>query len=566
MTLSPNAKQIIDKRYIYHDKEETTWEDVAIRVGTGVGGQEYGELFSELLTDMKFIAGGRILRNVGRPRGSLFNCYCLPIGDSREEIGTFFKNALILWGEGGGVGCNFSTLRPKGAPIKGVGGASSGLVSFMRAADGIAATIESGGQRRAAALGLCEVWHPEIRNFIKAKKEDGEISYHNISVGVNESFIDAVRCDQEYELRFNYQSYATVDSKLLWTDIISAMSQNGEPGLINMSNLRENNSYYFAPIVGVNPCGEAVLEAYGVCCLGSLVLPKFISDTGRVNWTELSRTIHTAVRFLDYCIDLNRFVLPENKAAAARSRRIGIGTMGLADMLFKAKLRYGSSKAIDFVERLFKFIRNESYTASMKLAQEKGAFPAFDSKLYCKAKFVKSLPVSLRKDIRKYGTRNVTTMAIAPTGTISLLPECTPSIEPLMYKAYKRKDRVSERLYVHSIYRDIIVNGDSVPDWYVDSTDLNPKHHVEMQAAIQRYTDGAVSKTILIPNDFNDDDLGDLILESLDDLKGVTVYREGSREHQVINPYLDITKDEIVDSEASEEVDISVCASGKCDL
>lgn len=560
MNLSNNAQQIIKARYLMN--EEKTWTDIATRVGVGVGGSEYGEAYSEIINDLLFIPAGRILRNVGRNRGSLFNCYCLPIGDSREEIGELFKNSLILWGEGGGIGINFSTLRPKGAPIKGVGGNSSGLVSFMRAVDGIAATIESGGQRRAASLGLCEVQHPEIYSFIDSKLKDGDISYFNISVGISEAFIEAVRNKESWPLVFRQQVWREVSSEDLWNKIIKNMLHNGDPGLINMSNLQTNNSYYFAPITGTNPCGETCLEDYGVCNLGSLVLPSFVSS-GRVQWAKLEKTIALAVRFLDSCIDHNKYTLDRIKQTAQKGRRIGLGVMGLADMLFQLKLTYGSDDALDFIAQLFKRIRNYAYQAEINIAQEKGSFPAFDSTLYSKAKFIKTLPPSLRADIRKHGTRNVTCLAIAPTGTISLIPETTSSIEPLFAKAYRRNDRVSTRTYIHkSLTQRTQAPGKEleIPKYIVDTTELGPQAHIDTQIIVQRYVDGAVSKTINLPTTYSEMDLSALLLESIQDLKGVTVYRDGSRSGQIINRLND---DEIRELLKSNNKDLSESATGE---
>ena len=565
LKLSGKAEEIAQARYYKDDEKE--WEDVAKRVGTTVSnGDSYRERYIEAIANGLFIPGGRILRNAGRTRGSLFNCYHLPIGDSRNEIGECFKNSLIIWGEGGGVGVNFSSLRPKGAPIKGVGGVSSGLVSFMQALDGIAATVESGGQRRAASLGLCEVWHPEVGAFISAKLDENEINYFNISVGINDDFIQAVHQKKPWTLHFNRQTYDTVGADQLWNTIIQNMLANGEPGLLNMSNLTRNNSWYFAPIRGTNPCGEAPLSDNEVCDLGSIVLSQFVSGRG-VGWSALEDTVRLAVRFLDNIFEINQFTLQDVKLAATRSRRIGIGVMGLADMLFKLQIRYGSDKSIDLVERIMKFIRNVSYEESVKLSQEKGSFKMFDSTLYCKSSFIRKLPRALRADIRKHGMRNVTTMAVAPTGTISLIPEVTSSIEPLFYKAYKRADRVSNRVYIHPLAMD---RESRAEDWYVDSTDLTPQDHIDIQAAVQKYTDGAVSKTILLPANYTNDELSSLLLESITDLKGLTVYRDGSRGNQIINP---MSQDEIeeavngrvVTTSEMDEGDVK-CATGTCEL
>jgi len=562
-TISEKANEIIKSRYLLEN--EQSWSDLSQRVGNGVanGSGHDAERFSQQINDMLFVPGGRILRNISRPRGSLFNCYLLPIGDSRTEIGECIKNSLIVWGEGGGVGINFSTLRPKGAPIKGVGGVSSGLVSFMRALDGVASTVESGGQRRAASLGLCEVWHPEIYNFISAKLSENEISYFNISVGINDEFIEAVHNDTPWKLHFNQQEYDTTSARQLWFLIINNLLHNGEPGLLNMSNLTKNNSWYFAPIRGTNPCGEAPLADNEVCDLASIVLPNFTDNRG-VQWSKLEETTRLCVRFLDNIFELNQFTLANVKQAAIKSRRIGIGVMGLADLFFNLKIKYGSPKSIDLTERIMKFIRNISYEESVKLSVERGSFPAFDSTLYCKSHFIRKLPRELRSSIRMRGIRNVTLLAVAPTGTISLIPEVSSSIEPLFYKAYKRTDRISNRIYIHPLAS----NPASVDaEWFVDSSDLSPQDHVDIQAAVQRYTDGAVSKTILLPNDYSDNDLSSLLLESITDLKGITVYREGSRINQIITP---LSRDEIKEHLAQstsnrDEIDVQ-CANGKCEL
>jgi len=549
ITLSENALKVAESRYFMPGED---WEKCALRVATSIsvaenGKQdEYKDKFFEMIYNMDFLPGGRILRNAGRPRGTLFNCFHLPIGDSIEEIGQFYKDALVLWSDGGGVGCNFSSLRPRGDSIAGKGGVSSGLVSFIEAADNIAKTIESGGARRAAALAGVDVSHPEIMDFIDAKTVHNRMSHFNISVAVTEDFLSAVESNGMWELKFKQKSYGTVPARSIWNQIINNMVKWGEPGLLNWNNLTKNNSYYYDPVRGTNPCGEAVLAPYDVCDLGSLVLPNFITGSVNTNWQKLEKTIKLAVRFLDDIIDVNKYTINEISIKAHNSRRIGIGVMGLAEYLFAKELRYGSEKALAEIERLMRFIRDSVYQASIELAVEKGAFPKFDPVSYPKASFVKKLPVSMRMDIKSNGIRNVTSMAFAPTGTTSLLPEVSSGIEPLIAKAYRRQDRVGERIYIHPKYKQLITTAGVVPDWFVDAKDLTPKDHFETQCLIQKYVDGAVSKTINMPKGTTTDQLDKLLLEYARDLKGVTIYVDGSREVEG-QVYMPMSDEEVID-------------------
>ncbi len=548
VTLSENALKVAESRY-FMDGED--WEKCALRVATTISEAEnkktdYRDKFFEMIYNMDFLPGGRILRNAGRPRGTLFNCFHLPIGDSIEEIGQFYKDALTLWSDGGGVGCNFSPLRPTGDAIMGKGGTSSGLVSFIKAADDIAATIESGGSRRAAALAAVDVSHPEIISFIDAKTVHKKMSHFNISVNVNEDFLCAVETNADWELKFKHKSYGKVKARCIWDKIINNMVKWGEPGILNWDNLTKNNSYYYDPVRGTNPCGEAVLAPYDVCDLGSLVLPNFITGNVNTNWQKLEKTIKLAVRFLDDIIDVNKYTINEISIKAHNSRRIGVGVMGLAEYLFAKELRYGSEKALAEIERLMRFIRDSVYQASIELAVEKGAFPKFDPVSYPKASFVKKLPVSMRMDIKSNGIRNVTAMAFAPTGTTSLLPEVSSGIEPLIAKAYRRQDRVGERVYIHPRYKQLITTAGVVPEWFVDAKDLSPKDHFETQCLIQKYVDGAVSKTINMPRGTTTEQLDKLLLEYARDLKGVTVYVDGSREAEG-QVYMSMSDEEVID-------------------
>lgn len=570
--LSDNAISIAENRYFMENED---WESLSNRVGSEVAAAENGEKpkyskeFAEMIYNMDFLPGGRILRNAGRIRGSMFNCYMLPIGDSIEEIGQFMKDSLILWSEGGGVGTNLSYLRPRGAAIKGKGGSSSGPVSFLEASDAIATTVECGGSRRAACLACMSVEHPDIMEFIDAKIVHGRLSSYNISVAVTDEFLDAVEADKDWELKFAQQSYGSVKAREIWNKIMDNMVKHAEPGLLNWTKLSSNNSYYYDPVMGTNPCGEAILAPYDVCDLGSLVLPNFITGTVNTNWKKLEGTIRMAVRFLDDVIEVNKYVLKEIDIKAHNSRRIGLGVMGLAEYLFAKKLRYGSKKALYEVERLMKFIRDTVYDTLVDLAIEKGAFPKYDPIAFNKAHFVKSLPASLRMRIKQHGTRCVTGLAIAPTGTISLLPEVTSSIEPLFRKAYLRSDRIGERMYVHPIYKNILEENGEVPDWFVDTDDIKPEDHFNTQVAVQSAVDGAVSKTINMPAGTTAEEFSGFTLEYIRDLKGATVYVDGSREGQILNSVSvekvkDYLKEQAIDSIA--DIETTKCASGTCEL
>lgn len=571
--LSDSAIEVAQNRYFMEDED---WEACARRVATFVSVADnskasyYADKFADIIFNLDFLPGGRIIRNAGRQAGSLFNCYHLPIGDSREEIGQFYKDSLILWGEGGGVGVNISSLRPKGSPIKKVGGNSSGPVSFLEASDAIAKTIESGGSRRAAALALMHVSHPDIMRFIDAKLKHGILPHYNISVAVTDEFVEAVEKNGDWEFKFAQQSHGTVKARQIWEKIVKNMIECAEPGILNWDHLTKNNSYYYDPVMGTNPCGEAVLAPYDVCDLGSLVLPNFITGTVNTNWKKLEEVIKLAVRFLDDVIDVNKYVLKEIDIKAHNSRRIGLGVMGLSEYLFAKKLRYGSERATVEIERLMRFIRDTVYQTLVELADEKGAFPKFDPVAYGKASFIRKLPASLRMDIKERGVRCVTGLAIAPTGTISLLAEVNSGIEPLFRKAYLRSDRVSDRIYVHPLYRKFLEDPElEVPDWYVDTDDLEPSDHFEVQSVVQKYVDGAVSKTINMPAKTTSKQLSKLMLEYIYDLKGVTVYVDESREGQILNKVSEKeVKKYLKDNNVKETMDEESvrCSTGTCEI
>lgn len=571
--MDANTMEVLRSRYFM--THELEWNDVVNRICNEMKKVEkedndfINNKVKSSLLNMDFIPGGRILRNIGKLKGSMMNCNVLPIGDSIETIGECVKNCLIIWSYGGGVGINFSSIRPEGTPLSTKGGVASGMISYLKAIDALASTIESGGQRRAAGIAILNVSHPEIFKFINVKKERGIISHFNLSVGVNSKFLEQVEREGSWDLKFGSKIYATVDARELWNQILEGMLDNGEPGLLNWDNLTKNNSYYFSPIISTNPCGEQPLPAYGSCDLGAINLVNFVTQGGSTQWGKLEETIKTGVRFLDNVIDLNYYPTPSLEIEATTSRRIGLGVMGLADYLIIKKLRYGSVKCMAEVEKLFKFIRDKAYLASIELAQKKSVFPAYDRIAYLKASFIRKLPPAIRILIKEKGIRNCNVLTCAPTGTTSLIPNVSSGIEPIIYKAYKRHDKISDRIYIHPLYKKHLLENENKKniEHFVDITELTPEDHLNMQATIQQYIDSGISKTINLPNETTKEQLSNLLLEYIYDLKGVTVYRNGSREGQPLNRLTDKETIMYINESTNnlEENDVK-CSSGACDL
>jgi len=567
MELSDNARKIAESRYFWDNEKE--WGDLVKRICEENAKREqenydkYFEEFYSIIEPMDFIPAGRILRNLGKLKPSTSNCNFLPLEDSIESIFETLRCYGIISSYGGGNGIDFSALRPKGAQLITKGGNSSGLVSFMEIFDFAGRRIETGGQRRSAGIALCHISHPQIKEFINAKIKHNKLTQFNISVIIDTNFLKAVEQNNSWDLKFAGKIYETVKAMDLWNMILDNMLEHSEPGLINWNNLKKNNSFWFAPIAGVNPCGELPLEEYGCCNLGALVLPHFIVNKN-TNWQKLSRTIKTAVRFMDNIIDLAYYPIPQQEIVVKNARRIGLGTMGLADYLFMKEIKYGSERAIAEIEKLYRFIRDEAYIASAELAKEKGAFPKYDKIEFASASFVRKLPAKIRMFIKENSIRNVTLLTAAPTGSTSLLADVVGGIEPLPFKGYLRADGVGNRVYVHPLCKDHYND-----EWFVDSYDLKPEEHLEMQSVIAKYIDGSVSKTILLPEFSTVKDLSKILLEYIYDLKGVTVYRDNSREEQV---YYKLTKEQIEKYLKEGSVSTSLsdqdvqCRSGVCEI
>jgi len=447
------------------------------------------------------------------------------------------------------------------------------MMSFMQIFNPAAEVIETGGQRRSGLLGLCRVDHPEILDFIDAKRVDGDLSYFNLSVAVTNKFLRAVENDEEYDLIFAGRKVRSLRAREVWDRILDRMMETGDPGLINWDNLVKNNSFYYNPVSCSNLCGEIPLSPYQLCCLGSLVLPKFLSGT-QTNWKKLEKSIYNSIRFLDNVLDVNYYPIKECEVATLNSRRLGLGTMGLHEYLMAKKIRYGSEKSLNEIDRLYKFIRDTAYSASISLAKEKHPFPKFIRSEFTRASFVKKLPAKIRLQIKEHGIRNCTLVSAQPTGTTSLIPETSSGIEPVFSLATERKDRVSDRFYINKYLLEYLKSEEyklnkEKPDWLVDTSDLIPEEHFDVQVTVNKYLDNAASKTINCPKDIKKEDLSKLLLEYISELKGICVYRDGSKKGQVLNKLTFKQAEKIIKEESSvdniseESVD---CARGSCEI
>ncbi len=538
------GETIFKERYAINDEE--TWEQACRRVSSHVAraeesSKEYEEIFYNDLVSNKFMPGGRIWYGAGRLKAQLLNCYVCPTHDSREGWGEITKDVIIISSLGGGIGINCSPIRPRGAPIKGIGGVSTGAVSLMQMIDKVGDVIVSGGGRRLALMLCLDIDHPDIQEFLSVKLDQHELNNANISVVINfdpEEFAEKVNNGGTIDLVFNGKKYGEADALSVWKKIVNNAWENGEPGVLNqwLAN-KMNNIHYHAPVISTNPCGEQWLEAYGACDLGALVLPRFVKD-GEFLWNELDETIRNSVRFLDDVLTVNYYPMDKVKENCESVRRIGLGVMGLHTVLMDLGLKYSSKEGLTFIDTLFNFIKNMSYEESINLAEEKGPFPAY-SKEFLNSGFIKELDEYLINQIEKSGIRNCTLMTVAPTGTTSIVAGVTSGIEPLPAVIYKRRYKSMDENAKHILNEEIIVDPsyEKYPEGILESaSDLHPETHFEVQKIVQAHVDNSISKTINLPEDYPKTDLGYLWLKYFKYMKGSTFYRWGSREFEPISP------------------------------
>ena len=498
--------------------------------------------FAHALAGHKFLPAGRILAGAGTGRAvTLFNCFVMgTITDSMDGIFGALREAALTLQQGGGIGYDFSTLRPKGALVKGVGADASGPVSFMEVWDAMCRTIMSAGSRRGAMMATLRVDHPDIEDFITAKRTPGRLSNFNLSVLVSDAFMAAVRADADWDLTFAGKTYRTVKAKALWERIMRSTYDYAEPGVIFIDRINgQNNLAYCESIAATNPCGEQPLPPYGACLLGSINLARLVrhafEDDAALDMAELDRLVATAVRMMDNAIDVSRFPLPQQQAEAKAKRRIGLGVTGLADALIFCRVRYGSPESLALIRTWLAAISHAAYRASMELAREKGAFPLFDARQYLVRPHIAALPADIRDGIAKFGIRNALLTSIAPTGTISLFADNVSSgIEPVFAFSYKRKviqpdgskreETVSD--YAVRAFQARFGADAALPAYFVTAQTLAPSDHLAVQAAAQPFIDSAISKTINVPAAISFDDFAHVYLEAYDSgCKGCTTYR-----------------------------------------
>lgn len=567
----PLSETIWELKYRYRQDNiliDQTIQDTWLRVAKAIAKAEqpanrsyWQKEFYRILEDFYFLPGGRILAGAGtKHHVTLFNCFVMPVTDSLASIFDALKEGALTLQQGGGVGYDFSTLRPKGYPTQQTGAVASGPVSFMRIWNAMCATMQSTGARRGAMMGMLRCDHPDIEEFIAAKSDEKELRHFNVSVIVTDEFIDAAKKNEEWQLVFPtdephrdviYRRWSgsaekvachvvkKIKARELWENIIHAAYQYAEPGVVFEDTVnRLNNLWYSEWISATNPCGEIPLPAYGACDLGALNLTKFVSHPysakANMDWQRLEKVTAIAARFLDNVIDVSRYPLAKQKKHAFATRRIGLGISGLADALVMMNMRYGSRDALQFAARVMKTVSETSWRVSIELAKERGVFPLYSPEKYLQGNFVKRLAPDIFSDLKKWGVRNSHHNTIAPTGTISLLANnISNGIEPVFSPRYERTLHAANGEQVKHLVKDYALRlwqaeprESTLPPAWADTQILMPIDHLQMQAAMQPFIDNAISKTINVPVDFPFEQLVAVYMQAFElGLKGCTVFR-----------------------------------------
>ena len=594
MPISENARAVLERRYLIRDEHGEaveTVDELFHRVADAVAAADVrfdpqadvadtARSFYRMMTELDFLPNSPTLMNAGRPLGQLSACFVLPVADSMEDIFDAIKNAALIHKSGGGTGFSFSRLRAKGSTVNSTGGVASGPISFMKVFNAATEAVKQGGTRRGANMGILRVDHPDILEFITCKNDTKEITNFNISVGLTESFMEAVESDGSYELVDPASRRVTgrLNAREVFEAIVRSAWQTGEPGILFLDRLNKDNPCPGqGEIESTNPCGEQPLLPYEACNLGSINLVRHLRRTGTgyaLDRAKLEQTIRTAVHFLDNVIEVNQYPLPEIDAMTKKTRKIGLGVMGFADMLLYLGIPYDSDEGVAMASQVMELVQTIGHQESQRLAQVRGPFPLFAESVYRDG-----APL-----------RNATVTTIAPTGTLSIIAGVSSGVEPVFAYAYYRnvmdnthlietnqilRDKLTELgLYSDELMRQIIEHGslahvegipEAVKRVFVCAHDVSPIWHVKMQAAFQQFTDNAVSKTVNFPNSATQEEVAEVYRLAYElGCKGTTIYRDGSRDEQVLNIGVDKAKQETALPDHVEKLLESGCDSTAC--
>jgi ribonucleoside-diphosphate reductase alpha chain len=615
--LNELGQEIFETRYAYPG--ETKWSERAKSIAKTIASAERDEdkekvekLFYEAVGSADFIPGGRIIFGSGRNRGNhnLLNCYVIIPEDSVDSIGKTVQDMYRISCAGGGVGFNVSKLRPRGDHIGSVKNSAPGSVSVLQMINEVGEHVRAGKNRRTALMGILNVTHPDLLEFLSVKLDQGQLNNFNISVAITNRFLEAVELDEDWYFTFNnkeYHSYEMlrnnddfvyvigldeedalaraenfhkkdwkdtfvcqgrkdIKARDLWDKIWKNSVESGDPGIYNIDLANSyTNVSYFERLDSTNPCGEISLPSYGNCCLGNINLSNMVLDNGKdLDWKRLARTVRTGIRFLDNVLTVNTFPTEECKLVGERSRRIGLGVTGLHYMLIKLGIKYGSEKCLEFLDRLFSTIRDESYKMSIYLARDKKPFPEFDYKKYLNEEFAKTLPARIRMLIKRHGVRNAVMLTIPPCGTISMLHGVSSGIEPIFAAMYNRRWRSNniwkEKLVVDPLFQEFYDQGKTLEP-FVGAYDVAPEDHIKVQATVQKYMDSCISKTINLPADSTPEEFSQAALDYAPYLKGLTVYRAGAKEGEPLQA-IEFTPENIEKNMGSREETLTSVQSG----
>tara|TARA_R110002020_G_scaffold379488_3_gene590726 strand:- start:149 stop:2035 length:1887 start_codon:yes stop_codon:yes gene_type:complete len=623
--LNDLGQEIFDSRYAYPG--ETKWSERSKVIAKVIASAETDEdkekvekMFYEAISSGDLIPGGRIIFGAGRNRGNhnLLNCYVIIPEDTVDSIGKTVQDMYRISCAGGGVGFNVSKLRPKGDHIGSVLNSAPGSVSVLKMINEVGEHVRAGKNRRTALMGILNITHPDLLEFLSVKLDQGELNNFNISVAITNRFLEAVDLDEDWYFSFNNKEYHMYDimrneeevirvvgldeddavkraenfhkvkhsdiftsqglndmkAKELWDLIWKNSVESGDPGIYNIDLANSyTNVSYFEKLDSTNPCGEISLPSYGNCCLGNVNLSNMVLDDGSdVDWKRLAKTVRTGIRFLDDVLTVNNFPTVECKTVAQRSRRIGLGVTGLHYMLIKLGIKYGSEKCLEFLDRLFATIRDESYKMSIYLARDKAPFAEFDYKKYLNESFAKTLPARIRMLIKRYGIRNAVMLTIPPCGTISMLHGVSSGIEPIFSAMYNRRYRNNniwkEQLVVDPLFEEYHKEKKSLEP-FVGAYDVAPEDHIKVQATVQKYMDSCISKTINLPPTSTAEEFSQAALDYAPYLKGLTVYRAGSKGNEPLEA-IPLTKENInkymakTSEPAVQSGDMCSIAGGDC--